>query len=120
MVATDVRPQKTTVPKLPENVHVYNTDTVIYSGGHVYTEAGTAVAVGKDPYPAPPPPPRPDQAGLEQQLDEKSLPDGNTAKPVAGYVFFPKPTADKRADFELIYFGLDGQITLKLSPTVKP
>jgi len=43
-----------------------------------------------------------------------------TAKAVAGYVFFPKPSGDKHADFELLYFGLDGQITLKLPPAIKP
>lgn len=120
MVASDVRPQKSTTPKLPENVHVYNTDTIIYSGGHVYTESGTAVAVGKDPHAPAPPPPSADQAGLEQQLEEKSLPGVKTAKAVAGYVFFPKPSGDKHADFELLYFGLDGQITLKLPPAIKP
>jgi hypothetical protein len=115
MVAAEVQPQKTTVPKLPENVHVYNDDAIIYARGHVYTESGTEVGIGKDPRPQPAPQPRSaGQANLEQQLEEKSLPDAKTAKPVAGYVFFPKPSSDKRADFELLYFGMDGQISLKL------
>lgn len=33
-----------------------------------------------------------DSHRLEQQLWEKSLPDGRTAVPVAGYLYFPKPS----------------------------
>jgi hypothetical protein len=57
---------------------------------------------------------------LEQQLAEKSLPEVKTNRAAAGYIFFPKLSKDKRADFELLYFGLDGQISLKLSPSAKP
>jgi hypothetical protein len=38
---------------------------------------------------------------------------------VAGYVFFPKSSKDKHAEFELIYFGVDGQVSLKLTPPAK-
>ena len=57
---------------------------------------------------------------LERQLEEKSLPEVKTSKAAAGYIFFPKTSKDKRADYELLYFGLDGQISLKLSPPAKP
>ena len=128
MIADDVRPQKATTPKLPENVHVYNTanigyETGPYGRGGVYAGGGTGVAVGKDPNAPPPPAPRAsggDHDGLEQQLEQKALPEVKTTKAVAGYIFFPKPSADKRADFELLYFGQDGQVSLKLSPTAKP
>jgi hypothetical protein len=38
---------------------------------------------------------------------------------MAGYVFFPKPSNDKHTDYELLYFGLDGQVSLKLVPGTK-
>ena len=34
-------------------------------------------------------------------------------------VYFPKPSNDKHTDYELIYFGMDGQVSLKLSPPAK-
>jgi hypothetical protein len=127
-VAADVRPQKTPhpQPKLPGDVTVHGTETIGYETGPyghgVYTGSRVDVGVGKDPQmPPPPPPPAPtgSQADLQQQLEGQSLPDGKTSKAVAGYIFFPKPSSDKRADFELLYFGQDGQVSLKLSPAVK-
>ena len=123
MVAADVRPQKVKQPKLPENVTVHNTETIGYQTGPygrgVYTSSGVGVGIGKNE-PPPAAPPTASQLELEQQLEEKSLPETNTAKAVAGYIFFPKPSKDKTADYELIYFGRDGQINLKLSPVAKP
>ena len=124
MVATDMHPQKSSDPKVPGKVNVQTMETIGYEHGPygrsgVYTDSRVAVSN----YPTAPPPPSTaggnGQAGLEQQLEEKSLPDAKTTKAVAGYVFFPKPAGDKHADFELLYFGLDGQISLKLSPTSK-
>jgi hypothetical protein len=124
-VAADVWPTPTAQPKTPGNVAVQSTETIGYQSGPyghgVYTDSRVGVGVGKDPaVPPPAAPPVGNQAGLEQQLEEKSLPETKTTKAVAGYVFFPKPSRDKRADFELLYFGLDGQISLKLSPSAKP
>lgn len=125
-IAAAVHPQKPTNPKIPGKVNVETVETVGYergpNGQHgVYT--GTEVGVGAGtPSVAPPLPPQPDgntQASLEQRLDERSLPEGKTSKAVAGYLYFPKPTGDKHTDFELIYLGRDGQMTLKLSPTGK-
>jgi hypothetical protein len=122
-VASAVHPRKSSEPpKLPENVRVQTSDTVGYESGPyrrgVYTATQVGVGVGKDPNAPPPPPPAGgnDQAGLEQRLEEKSLPATKTTRPVAGYVFFPKPSGDKRGDYELLYFGMDGQVSLKLSP----
>jgi hypothetical protein len=125
MVAADVRPQKVHQPKLPSNVTVYNTETIgyetgPYGRGGVYTASSVGVGIGKPNAPPPPPPSsRGSQADLEQQLEAKSLPGAKTAKAVAGYVFFQKPPADKKADFELVYFGLDGQLSLKLSAVAR-
>jgi hypothetical protein len=125
MVATDVHPQRSPDTSVPGKINVRTVDTIgVYSGPNgqhgVYTD--TQVAVSNSPPPQSPPPPARSATndGLEQQLDEKSLPDTKTRRAVAGYVFFPKPSADKHADYELLYFGLDGQVSLKLSPPSKP
>jgi hypothetical protein len=120
MVATDAHPQQSTPPALPGKVHVQTVDTVgyehgSYGRGGVYTD--TSVAVSNYPTaPNPPPPARNGNGGLEQRLDEKSLPDIKTRRAVAGYVFFPKPANDKRTEYELLYAGTDGQVSLKLVP----
>jgi hypothetical protein len=116
------------------------------SGGRTTVYTGTQVSVGNPPanYPPPdyPPPgtyppgryppggyppstPPPQSAprssgspgtALEMQIADKSLPDMRTDKAVAGYVFFPKPTGDKKADYELMYMGADRQVSLTLAP----
>ena len=127
-MAADVHPQPSNDPKVPGKVNVQTVDTIGYhtgpnGRGGVYTDTAVGVGVGRDPNAPPPPPPTAGgntQADLEQQLEAKSLPETKTPRAVAGYVFFPKPAGDKRADFEILYFGLDGQISLKLSPVSKP
>jgi hypothetical protein len=125
MVASDLHPQRSPSAGIPGKVNVYTTDTIgVYSGSNgqhgVYTE--TSATVSNRP---PPPPPVPagqsaNNDKLEQLIEDKSLPDIKTKRDVAGYVFFPKPSTDKHADYELLYFGLDGQVSLKLSPPAKP
>lgn len=39
---------------------------------------------------------------VEQELWEKSLPDGKTKVPVAGYLYFPKPAGKASTDWELL------------------
>jgi len=121
MVAGDVQhPQTQPDAKLPGNVHVYTEDTIgVYSGSNgqhgVYTDT-RATVTNHPPPPAPPSTRNTGNDGLEQRLEDKSLPDIRTKRDVAGYVYFPKPSNDKKADYELLYFGLDGQVSLKLSP----
>jgi hypothetical protein len=122
MVATDMHPSRSPDnASVPQKVHVYTSDTVgVYQGSNgqhgVYT--GTSATVTNSP--APQAPPRSGQSTgsdkLEQLIEDKSLPDIKTRRAVAGYVFFPKASNDKHADFELLYFGMDGQVSLKLSP----
>jgi hypothetical protein len=122
MVAGDTHPQRSPDnADVPQKVHVYTEETVgVYQGSNgqhgVYT--GTAATVTN--YPAPQAPSRSGQSTgndkLEQSIEDKSLPDIKTRRAVAGYVFFPKASNDKHADFELLYFGMDGQVSLKLSP----
>jgi len=92
------------------------------------TEAGVGVG-GPAPQPcrgydcdstAPVPPasqPSPVQTAntISQDLWEKSLPDGKTAHPVAGYLYFPKPSRKaKDAGWELRYENADGKMRLPL------
>ena len=122
MVAADIRPEKSKAPGVPGKVQVYNTATIGYEtgGGNrrggVYTGASTGVGVGADPRQAPPPPLTGAQIELEQRLDGEALPETKTAKAVAGYVYFPKPSQQKKAEFELMYFGKYGQASIKLTP----
>jgi hypothetical protein len=126
MIARDIHPEKTSksLPKLPENVHVYNTDAVIYQtgpgGGRVYTATGVGVGIGGTPPPPPPQSSTDTQLQLQADLEARALPEGKTNRIVAGYIFFSKPSRGNKADFELLYFGQDGQVSMKLSPVVKP
>jgi hypothetical protein len=124
-VAAAIYPQKSPKPELPSNVHVYTSETIGYETGPgagrnprqggVYTDSNVGVGIGKDPRaPVPEPPPSP--ADLQQRLEDQSLPEGLTSRDVAGYVFFPKPSKDKRGNYTLMYFGKQGQGTLKLAP----
>ncbi len=98
------------------------------SGTITETEAGVGVG-GPAPQPcrgfdcdqnAPVPPvsqPSPTQNAntVSQDLWEKSLPDGKTAHPVAGYLYFPKPSRKaKDAVWELRYENADGKTRLPL------
>ena len=120
-----------------------STSTGIYVGRESYpdpvtgrrtdrTVKGTEVGVGiggpprrpcrgYDCEPAPVPPisqPSPGQTAnaISQDLWEKSLPDGKTVHPIAGYLYFPKPPRKlKNAAWELRYENADGKIRLPLS-----
>jgi hypothetical protein len=123
MVATDVHPQRSPDTGIPQKVNVQTAETIgVYTGPNGQHGVYTDSRVGVSNYPTAPPPPPARSAGndgLEQQIEDKSLPDTKTRRAVAGYVFFPKPSTDKKADYELIYFGMDGQVTLKLSAPSK-
>jgi len=52
---------------------------------------------------------------MEQELNEKSLPNDQVSKPAAGYLYFPLPKDNRKAVYQLEY-TLNGQpITLKLN-----
>lgn len=126
MIATDAHPQMSPDSvSAPNKVHVYTADTVgVYQGPNgqhgVYTDTSATVTNYPPPQPAPPPGGRAtNNDRLEQVLEDKSLPDTKTKRAVAGYVFFPKSSKDKRAESELIYFGMDGQVSLKFTAPAK-
>ena len=118
LVAETIYPTRNKEPKIDGNVSVQTTEAIYSSRAGTGRMTGVAVAVGKDPN-APQPPASPSagkNADLVLLLTESQLPEEKTLRPVAGYVFFPKPPGGKNADFELIYLGMDGQISLKLAP----
>jgi hypothetical protein len=124
MVASDIHPQPSPNTQIPSKVQVQTTDTigiVRASNGRTAVYTDTSVSVGNRPTAAPPSPTTQSTNNdeLEQRIDEKSLPDVKTKRAAAGYVFFPKPVGDKHADYELLYFGFDGQVTLRLPATTK-
>jgi hypothetical protein len=62
-----------------------------------------------------------DRAAIEQELQEKSLPEGKATSPVAGYLFFPRPRGKaKNATLELTYSGGGGHLTLRLKTPANP
>ena len=70
-----------------------------------------------DPFP-PLPQPSPVQTAnaISQDLWEKSLPDGKTVHPIAGYLYFPKPPRKaKNTAWELRYENADVKAQLPLS-----
>jgi hypothetical protein len=109
------------------DVNVYSTATIGYESGTdgygrrrsgVYTAAGVGVGVGDDPNAAPPPRPGStdqDRTAMEQELADKALPEGKTTRAVAGYLYFPKPTAkQKNAAYEITWYGIDRQVHLTI------
>jgi len=94
----------------------YDPATGTRRGGGVRTSVGVGVGVGGQTTP-PPASTSADRHTMEQELSEKSLPDGSTAKAVAGYLYFPRPAAkSKDATLELSYNGDAGTLTLELPP----
>lgn len=101
-------------------VHVRTVDTIgVASGPYgrktVYTDSQVQVAVGDTPYPSQPPPPPDPKLEKRRALEDKELPDAKTAKPIAGYLYFPKPKkVAKDAAYELDYYGDPGELKLEL------
>src|SRR5205807_4159509 len=67
-------------------------------GGGVYTSTGVGVGVGAGGSRPQPGSTDVDRNTMELELSEKSLPEGNSGAPVAGYLYFSLPrTKDKKA-----------------------
>lgn len=79
--------------------------------------------IGVGDYPGAPPPP-PNAAAkaaarnrLKQALTAKQLPACRITEPVAGYLYFPKPSGRSRKDgFQLSWLGNNGQATMTVPP----
>jgi len=105
--------------KTPAKVHVSTESTIGYESGTYGRPGGvyTSQGVGVSNYPDPPPPP-PNTAArdhardqLEQTLADKQLPTGLITRPVAGYLYFPKPNGHARKDagYQFSWLGEIGQ-----------
>jgi hypothetical protein len=81
------------------------------SGG-VVTSTGVGVGVGAPPQPKPGSTDA-DRRTMELELREKGLPAGNTATPVAGYLYFSMPRA-KRNGYQLEYTLNGDKVVLPL------
>lgn len=76
----------------------------------------TGVSVSNDPRAAAPAPPRnpaPSPYGIEAKLNAFALPEGRTHDPVAGYLYFPKPSK-KSKQVSLLYERDGASIELAL------
>jgi len=110
-------------PRKASDVTVYPTASIGYeSGGYrrgVYTEAGVGVGVGEPRPPGPAATDR-DRSTMQQELEDKSLPEGKTAQAVAGYLYFPRPSGKaKTAAYELTYYGAAKQVKLRVPVPTK-
>ncbi|MBZ5618516.1 MAG: hypothetical protein LAQ69_07315 [Acidobacteriia bacterium] len=115
-------------PRSPGDVTVYPTATIGYESGSyngqrrggVYTAAGVGVGIG-DPGPGAPPRPAStdvDRSTMQQELEDKGLPEGKTTEALAGYLFFLKPASAKRTapSLHLTYYAADGEVSLVIPP----
>lgn len=69
--------------------------------GRSRTAVGTWEEVGVSNYPRPPDQPsqrKPDQTALYNRIADRALPQGETAKPVAGYLYFPQYGKKRKND----------------------
>jgi hypothetical protein len=83
-----------------ESGNVYDPVTGAQRRGGVYTSTGVGVGIGSkgsDPGSS-----EKDRAVMETELSEKGLPEGATATPVAGYLYFPISRA-KKSTYQLEY-----------------
>jgi hypothetical protein len=122
-------------PPAPGDITIYPTATIGYeTGGYdpvtgqrrsgVYTATGVGVGIGQQPGAPPPPPPAStdrDRSTMEQELADKGLPETRTVDPVAGYLFFPKPSSGKAKNgpYHITYYGEHEQIQLDVPPLKK-
>ncbi len=84
-----------------------------YGGGGWGTSAGVAVQRGgtqRDPKTI-----EADRKTIGAELKDKQLPDGSTAKPIAGYLYFLAPN-NRKAAIDLEYRGPAGNFTIPLHP----
>jgi len=84
----------------------------------VYTETGVGVGVGDPGYPQPPRPGSTDRDRevMGQELTDKMLPEGQTANPIAGYLYFRLPAKARTSALELQYFAAAGKVRVLLPP----
>ena len=104
-------------------VDVQVRETIGYSTGPynrgVYTDSQVGVAAGNHggSSQAPAPPVSNRNFELRRALMDNELPDAKTSKPIAGYLYFPKPKGMKKSDtLELTYYGAQNRLKLSIPP----
>ncbi len=109
-------------PTKDREIEIYPTAGVGYesgrdpygrSGGGVVTSVGTGVGIGSRQSNGTS---EADRKTMETELKDKSLPLENLVKPVAGYLYFPLPSA-KKAAYELEYTANNEVVKLALPDT---
>ncbi len=125
-IASILQQKNAPKPGKASDVTVYPSANIGYeSGGYdpvtgrrtrgVYTGAGVGVGVGEPRPPGPASTDR-DRVTMQQELEDKGLPEGRTSRAVAGYLYFPKlSTKDKNGAYELAYYGPGGQVKLRVT-----
>jgi hypothetical protein len=93
-----------------ESGSVYDPSAGTQRRGGVYTTAGVGVGIGSQGNE--PGSSEKDRAVMETELNEKGLPEGATAAPVAGYLYFPI-SRSKKATFQMEYVLNGNKVTLK-------
>lgn len=128
-IAAILQRKNTPPPTKSSDITIVPTATIGYeSGGYdpvtgqrrsgVYTSAGVGVGVGGAGGPQVPGPAATDRdrATMEQELEDKALPERKTNTAVAGYLYFPKPAGkSKTSPAQLTYYGAARQITLRVT-----
>ena len=125
------RVQQKNTPKPSSSPTVYTEANVGYESGTdpytgrrvhgVYTGGGVGVSTYPDPrYPAPGGYPQ-DREVLENQLWNKSLPEGTFTAPVAGYLYFPASLLKKKSNgvYLLQYQNADSSLRMDLPVPLK-
>jgi hypothetical protein len=59
----------------------------------------------------------PDPWTIQQELEDRALPEGKITQPVAGYLYFPKvPKKPKNAAYEITYYGASAKVNVLVQP----
>ncbi len=134
-IASALHRSKEPKPGSGRDVSVYPSGSIGYESGTwtdpntgqrrrdsgVYTGAGVGVGLGDQG----PQMPRAgsterDRVTVQQELEDKTLPEGKANHAVAGYLFFPKPSGkQKNALYEISYFGDNAKLKVAVPPPSK-
>lgn len=125
-IAAALQRKNTPRPQRGSDIAVYPTATIGYeSGGYdpatgrrrsgIYTETGVAVTNAPPPGAPPPASTDRDRATMQQELEDKALPEGPVKHELAGYLYFPKPSGkSKNAPYEITYYGTNPKLRLSV------
>ena len=131
-IASIIRKKNEPKPGSPGDVTIYPSATIGYESGPsydpntggrrnggVYTGAGVGVGVGGANGPQAPRPASTDRdrVTMQQELEDKGLPEGKARRAVAGYLYFPRPNGKARnALYEISYYGTSGKVRVSVPP----